>query len=829
VNPETSAVIAFNRPVGTTGQRSAEQLLEEFRARNDAAAFEELVRRYAAMVFSECYAVTKSRHDAEDAAQATFLTLAVQARTGDEIRHIGPWLQRVARRVALDHDKAKRRRKRREDNHHRVNGSTGVATHESPSLDQTELRHIINEELQHLPAKYRMPLVLHYFGGLTRDQMAVELRCKSATLGVRLFRARELLGKRLAKRGIIMPAAALPIGIAIVVREAVEQHGILAMAATSHQIADAAARVAAGMNAHGSGVSSVALALAENAASQLVVRKVRALVAAAAIGASALVAGGAQVVSRISDGSLSIQSLLDFSGYFRAFTLPSAPILRVDASQTITPLTSNTAWAMVGDGNLELLSVMQVPRDNARALTLGPTVGVGSAADAPRALPSARPDSFNSSSSSPQRALTLANRPHPVHTDSPYLRASASSHALPPLASDQGDSAALASTHSGPGVWLGHEPGAPWFGGSLFDVAPSGTPLVLRPVAPLNSKTAQPSLDGTSDSLVATARPGAPDGSAELSPDGNLIRGFGTPTATGPFDNSGIVIADGRGQPRDLDFSAVAWIGNSVPNPPDGPNGWYAQSQGRLVLPPLRVAAGDSSTVFWGDAPGSTISAEISPDTGRLDLVNSLRITFNSVPADATLAISLLAPDHPDVPTLPSGYAASAIWSLSAQDGLTYDSFSVVARYLLPGDALGGAFAGLSLFYFNGEAWLPADSVLDGSLRLIAADNLPPTDFLALLSLSANLEGLQLSSPDTAFGIANFESLTSSDSFSSIDSLSSVGSYFSDEIMHGLERAARSNPSNPPALVIPSVAGIPEPASLALLAAGAILLTRRRR
>jgi DNA-directed RNA polymerase specialized sigma24 family protein len=43
------------------------------------------------------------------------------------------------------------------------------------------------EELNQLPAKYRMPLVMHYFGGLSREEMAEQLGWQpSRPLGVRV-------------------------------------------------------------------------------------------------------------------------------------------------------------------------------------------------------------------------------------------------------------------------------------------------------------------------------------------------------------------------------------------------------------------------------------------------------------------------------------------------------------------------------------------------------------------------------------------------------------------------------------------------------------------
>ncbi len=76
--------------------------------------------------------------------------------------------------------------------------------------DQEELRQLISTELETLPAKYRLPLILHYFGGMSREEMSKELGIKPNTLGVRVFRGRELLGKRLVFFPMIALHVALP-------------------------------------------------------------------------------------------------------------------------------------------------------------------------------------------------------------------------------------------------------------------------------------------------------------------------------------------------------------------------------------------------------------------------------------------------------------------------------------------------------------------------------------------------------------------------------------------------------------------------------------------
>src|SRR5688500_11428659 len=222
-------------------EKSAQELLEEFRASGSNEPFEEIVRRYAAMVFGVCLRVTGDKHDAEDATQAVFLSLALQAKTAREIKYIGPWLQKVAHRLALDVKKSKTRRKKREDkladdtrhvtangnghngHHPAFTGGNGHGVNPADSPGNEELKSIMMEELNQLPPKYRMPLVMHYFGGLSREEMSEQLGCNPSTLGVRVHRGKAMLGTRLAKRGVALSAIALAVLLEHVVKHAAIQ------------------------------------------------------------------------------------------------------------------------------------------------------------------------------------------------------------------------------------------------------------------------------------------------------------------------------------------------------------------------------------------------------------------------------------------------------------------------------------------------------------------------------------------------------------------------------------------------------------------------------
>src|SRR5947209_3011737 len=86
--------------------RSDAVLSERFAA-GDEAAFAQLFDRHRASVLAVCIGVLGSRHDAEDAVQETFASLALALRR-EPPRETKAWLVRVARNAAID--VARRRR-----------------------------------------------------------------------------------------------------------------------------------------------------------------------------------------------------------------------------------------------------------------------------------------------------------------------------------------------------------------------------------------------------------------------------------------------------------------------------------------------------------------------------------------------------------------------------------------------------------------------------------------------------------------------------------------------------------------------------------------------
>lgn len=206
-----AAGIAFIEP--------PEELLRRYERTGDERAFEQVVLQHRALVHSICMRIMRNSYDAEDATQAVFLTLAMQVRGGTEIRSVAPWLGQVAHRVALDMYKSRKRRQNREDIRRQQTPDRFEAD-ESTDLDQDELRQTLRTQLNELPAKYRMPMVLYYFGGMSPEQIAKELGTQRKTVGVRLFRARKMLAEQLASRGLAGASCGM---IVFALREVVQQ------------------------------------------------------------------------------------------------------------------------------------------------------------------------------------------------------------------------------------------------------------------------------------------------------------------------------------------------------------------------------------------------------------------------------------------------------------------------------------------------------------------------------------------------------------------------------------------------------------------------------
>jgi RNA polymerase sigma factor (sigma-70 family) len=231
-------------------QPADRQLLQRFVAGRDQEAFAALVRRHGPLVLGVCRRVLGDAHDAEDVFQATFLVLARKAGSIRQPEALPGWLYGVAYRLALKARGAAARRRLLEKKV-AVNPAA-----EPADLTWTELRAALDDELQRLPARHRVPLVLCYLEGKTQDEAARQLGWPRGTLKRRLERGRELLAARLSRRGLDLSAgllavaltrAAAPAAVPVALTAATTRAGVLFAAGPAGAAATPAAALARGV------------------------------------------------------------------------------------------------------------------------------------------------------------------------------------------------------------------------------------------------------------------------------------------------------------------------------------------------------------------------------------------------------------------------------------------------------------------------------------------------------------------------------------------------------------------------------------------------------
>ena len=250
------------------------------------ASFQQLVERHSAMVLGVCGRQLGEGQDAEDAAQAVFVVLWKKAADLRKRNSIAGWLHRVARYVCMDARKAQRIRQQRE--------REAAQMSDQNECDQTwsEIQEYLDDELNRLPEKYRLPIILFHLEGRSQEEIAVLLHTKRATVATRLSRGREILRSRLVRRGVTVSVTALVSILTTETCSAAVPSGFVT--ATT----GAATLFAAGKLAAGGALTAQTAALSNGAINMLLIAKIK-TAAAVVVTATILAGGGAAVVQHV--------------------------------------------------------------------------------------------------------------------------------------------------------------------------------------------------------------------------------------------------------------------------------------------------------------------------------------------------------------------------------------------------------------------------------------------------------------------------------------------------------------------------------------------------
>ena len=150
------------------------------RSKTDVSS-DEVIRKYFDMVYKLALSQTKNQTFAEDVTQDVFVKLLRSGKRFEGDEHLRYWLVRVT----INECKSLFRKPWR-----RVEDIEAYAeTLQAPSEQHRDLL----VRVMRLPEKYRVPMVLHYYIGLSTDEVARAIKVPAATVRTRLARGRAKL------------------------------------------------------------------------------------------------------------------------------------------------------------------------------------------------------------------------------------------------------------------------------------------------------------------------------------------------------------------------------------------------------------------------------------------------------------------------------------------------------------------------------------------------------------------------------------------------------------------------------------------------------------
>jgi RNA polymerase sigma factor (sigma-70 family) len=180
------------------------QLLSEYAGRRSEAAFGEIVRRYANLVYSAAVRQTGGAEEARDVAQMVFADLARKAGSIGGNVVLAGWLYRGVQLQSLELRRNDQRRQWRERQAMKLADNPS-----EPERDWAALRPVLDDAMSNLAHEDRDALLLRFFKNESLASVGTALGVSEDAAQKRVSRALEKLREFLAHRGITTTAAAL--------------------------------------------------------------------------------------------------------------------------------------------------------------------------------------------------------------------------------------------------------------------------------------------------------------------------------------------------------------------------------------------------------------------------------------------------------------------------------------------------------------------------------------------------------------------------------------------------------------------------------------------
>jgi RNA polymerase sigma-70 factor (ECF subfamily) len=178
----------------TEALRTDDELMASL-GRGDGSSLTELVQRYQAPLVGYLTGIINDAERARDLAQETFLKIYRHAAVYRTTSRFTTWLFHIARNVARDELRSRRRRPQLCSAEEQVIDATPA--HESMS-DTVERREVVLRALGQLAARDRVLIILRDLQGCSYEEIAERTGLALGTVKSGLNRARQRFGEKVA-------------------------------------------------------------------------------------------------------------------------------------------------------------------------------------------------------------------------------------------------------------------------------------------------------------------------------------------------------------------------------------------------------------------------------------------------------------------------------------------------------------------------------------------------------------------------------------------------------------------------------------------------------
>ena len=169
----------------------------------DETAYRTLLENYRGAIFNLLYKMVRNREETEDLVQEAFMKAFKALPSFNEEYAFSTWLYKIAINNCIDH--MRKKRLKTYSINKPVQSKDGELDREFPDTSMSpdkdllseERTNLIEEAIEELPENYKIAIVLRHSEERSYEEIAQLLNIPLGTVKARIFRAREMLKKKL--------------------------------------------------------------------------------------------------------------------------------------------------------------------------------------------------------------------------------------------------------------------------------------------------------------------------------------------------------------------------------------------------------------------------------------------------------------------------------------------------------------------------------------------------------------------------------------------------------------------------------------------------------